>query len=234
MKHLTRALGSPNYYSVSSICHYAMNLAHSLTYGDIPAPDYASLRAMLLWGVNPAVSMPRTYRGIKAAKQSGTPLVVVDPFATPTARLADLHLPVRPGRDGLLALAFLKQAAAAGLEPPAERSVGWGEMRAMLDGLELDELLAASGIAPGLFQKAVDMLMGSRPVWVMTGLGLELMPNGVQSLRAIACLHALMNPDLTLPRLWDGLPGLPGEDGYPEAGRARGRGRSGHLRPPGG
>lgn len=222
MKHFALALGSPNYYSVSSICHYAMNLAHSLTYGGIPAPDFDSLRSLLIWGSNPAVATPRSFRALKAAHQAGAPLVVVDPTLSKTAEEADLHLAVKPGRDGLLALAFLKRAAAAGIEPPAERSVGWEQMRAMLEGLDTNTLLADCGIGRELFERAVELLLLNRPTHVIAGLGLELQPHGVQTIRAVACLHALLNPGLAPARGWGKLPPLPGAESYPQRPRPLG------------
>ena len=216
MQHFSYALGSPNYYSVSCICHYAMNLAHSLTYGGIPAPDFANLRSVLIWGANPAVSTPRSFGSLKAAHEKGAPLIVVDPTRSKTAREADLHLALKPGRDGLLALAFLKRAADAGIEPPAGRSVGWGEMRAMLDGLDTNGLLADCGMDRARFEQAAELLFNNRPTHVIAGLGLELQPHGVQTIRAVACLHALLNPGLEPSRGWGKLPPLPGAENYPD------------------
>ena len=215
MKHFSYALGSPNYYSVSSICHYALNLAQSLTYGGIPAPDFKSLRSLLLWGVNPAVTSPRNFPRLKGVREKGAPLVVVDPTNTKTAKEADLHLAVKPGRDGFLALAFLKHAADAGIEPPPERSVGWGGMRAMLDGLDTNDLLVRCGIDRGQFDQAAELLLGNRPTHVIPGLGLELQPHGVQTIRIVACLHALLNPALRPTRGWGRLGPLPGAENYP-------------------
>ena len=216
MKHFAYALGSPNYYSVSCICHYAMNLAHSLTYGGIPAPDFGALRSLLIWGANPAVSTPRSFLALKAAHQAGAPLVVVDPTLSKTAREADLHLAVKPGRDGMLALAFLKRAAEAGIEPPAGRSVGWEQMRAMLDGLDTGDLLAACGVGREQFSRAAELVLQNRPTHVIAGLGLELQPHGVQTIRSVACLHALLNPGLAPSRGWGKLPPLPGAENYPQ------------------
>src|SRR3546814_11674532 len=39
----------------------------------------------------------------RARKARGAKLVVVDPYRTPTAEVADLHLMVRPGTDAALA-----------------------------------------------------------------------------------------------------------------------------------
>ena len=43
------------------------------------------------------------------ARDNGAKLIVVDPRLTPIARTADLHLPIRPGRDSALYGAILHQ-----------------------------------------------------------------------------------------------------------------------------
>ena len=46
----------------------------------------------------------------RARKQRGAKLVVVDPYRSPTAAVADLHLAPRPGTDGALACAVMHVA----------------------------------------------------------------------------------------------------------------------------
>jgi ferredoxin-nitrate reductase len=61
--------------------------------------DLADL--IVIAGSNMAEAHPVLFDRIRAAKQArpNTYLVVIDPRRTPTARAADLHLPVRPGTD---------------------------------------------------------------------------------------------------------------------------------------
>ena len=44
---------------------------------------------------------------IEEARRKGAKLVVIDPYATRTARLADWHIPIRPGTDAALALGLM-------------------------------------------------------------------------------------------------------------------------------
>jgi anaerobic selenocysteine-containing dehydrogenase len=148
----------------------------------------------------------------------GLRLIVIDPSRTSTAELADLHLAITPGTDGYLALAFLKQLTKQdGLPPEAAAFAGWEQMSRELDGLSLDSLLRPTGIDMNSFLAAVDLLTANRPSWIQTGLGLELQPHGVQTIRAIACLQAVLDPHLRLPVPWGKLQPLPGSDSYPES-----------------
>jgi anaerobic selenocysteine-containing dehydrogenase len=218
LRHLCNGLGSANYQSVGSICHFAMALGHGLTYGGIPTPDYSRIQSAVSWGCNPANSLQRTFRRLKEAKMEGLRLIVIDPSRTSTAELADLHLAITPGTDGYLALAFLKQLTKQdGLPPEAATFAGWEQMSRELDGLSLDSLLRPTGIDMNSFLAAVDLLTANRPSWIQTGLGLELQPHGVQTIRAIACLQAVLDPHFRLPVPWGKLQPLPGSDSYPES-----------------
>lgn len=216
LRHLCHGLGSPNYHSVGSICHMAMALGHGLTYGGIPAPDYQRLRCILVWGCNPANAFQRSFLRLKEAKENGAKIIVVDPSQTATARIADLHLPVRPGGDGFLALALLKYCAQEDrFVPDGASSVGWPQLQAELAALSLGFLLERAGIERAHLQKAADLVMSNSPTWIETGLGLELQPQGVQTVRAIACLQAVLDPLCRPATPWGKLQPLPGSTRYP-------------------
>jgi anaerobic selenocysteine-containing dehydrogenase len=74
-------------------------------------PDVAKSDFLVFWGANPMVShdlpkAPLTLR--KKKKEPGVLIAVVDPRLTETARLADIHLRLRPGTDALLFKAMIK------------------------------------------------------------------------------------------------------------------------------
>lgn len=97
---------------------FGMQLAH-------PVPDLDRARLLLVVGANPLVSngslmtAPRVGARLRAVQARGGKLVVVDPRRTETARLADEHLPLRPGADALLLLALAREVVAQGLEDRA-------------------------------------------------------------------------------------------------------------------
>jgi anaerobic selenocysteine-containing dehydrogenase len=76
-----------------------------------PVMDMRNSDFLVFWGANPMVShdlpqAPLTLRNKK--KEPGALIAVVDPRLTETAKLADLHLPLRPGTDALLFKAMIK------------------------------------------------------------------------------------------------------------------------------
>jgi len=81
-------------------------------------PDVSTSDFLVFWGANPMVShdLPKAPLTLpKKKKEPGTLIAVVDPRVTETARLADIHLRLRPGTDALLFKAMIKILLSEGL-----------------------------------------------------------------------------------------------------------------------
>ena len=66
---------------------------------------------IVVWGGNPVATQVNVMTHVtRARKERGAKLVVVDPYRTGTAAVADLHLALRPGTDGALACAVMHVA----------------------------------------------------------------------------------------------------------------------------
>ena len=215
MRHLAYGFGSPNYVSVGSLCHYAMVMGHALTYGGIPKPDFNRIKSAIIWGANPAASSPRLFQELKGAVKSGLNLLVIDPAGTRTARLAAMHLSIRPGTDGLLALSFIKHAMEhVDIDAELTGGKGWDAFKQMAEGLSLNDLLRKCDVSRDAYQRASSLIFNNRPVWTLTGLGLELQPGGVQAIRAAACLQSILDPENRPSPFHAPLNPLPGTELY--------------------
>jgi anaerobic selenocysteine-containing dehydrogenase len=63
---------------------------------------------VVVWGGNPVSTQVNVMQHIsRARKERGAPLIVIDPYRTGTAEVADLHLPLRPGTDAALVCGML-------------------------------------------------------------------------------------------------------------------------------
>ncbi|MBL8111312.1 MAG: molybdopterin-dependent oxidoreductase, partial [Acidobacteria bacterium] len=71
--------------------------------------DLAKAEVILICGTNVSETFPTLTHWIWQARDNGAKLIVVDPRETPIARTADLHLPIRPGRDSALYGAMLRE-----------------------------------------------------------------------------------------------------------------------------
>jgi len=111
-----RTLKTRNRYSATSVDQLPEQLVSLLMFGHsllIPLPDLDRTDFHLIFGANPVVSngsmmtAPGVAKRLKAIRERGGQLVVVDPRRTETAEIADLHLFIQPGSDVLMLLAML-------------------------------------------------------------------------------------------------------------------------------
>ncbi len=116
LERLANAFGTPNIMASIHICNWNRVYGSQYTYGvSTPPPDYENSRCILLWGFNPRASWPTVATRIGKAKTRGAKLIVIDPRRTTIAEKADLWLRVRPGYDGVLALAMIHVLVEEGL-----------------------------------------------------------------------------------------------------------------------
>ena len=105
--HLLRSgFGSPNFFSVESICYRMRIRTRQMTFGRYPSGEPDS-RLYILWGHNPDQSDFPLKFSLKRNLKEGAKLVVIDPKRIPLADQANMYLRIRPGTDGALALAMM-------------------------------------------------------------------------------------------------------------------------------
>ena len=107
-----RSINSPNSMTNRDLCQGTAETADPLTYGDVltiyrSSQDFKNSKCILLAGTNLPQSCGGQWQDIKTAMGNGAKLIVVDPRRCEAAEVADLHLQIRPGSDGALALAMI-------------------------------------------------------------------------------------------------------------------------------
>lgn len=113
---LASALGTTQVYSSSSVDCHAHFLTTTLMFGgvgSVPVPDIDNTDYLVVIGANPAQSngsfiiAPGMSGRLRAIRQRGGKVVVIDPRHTETAKLADRHLSIRPGADAVVLFAMV-------------------------------------------------------------------------------------------------------------------------------
>ena len=166
-------------------------------YGRVPgvAPqDYAHSKLIVIWGSNPSVSGIHQVPYIRQALAQGGQLVVVDPRQIPLARQADLHLPLRPGTDLVVALAVVRQLFETGradLEFLAQHATGVDELRRRAQPWTLQRAAAEAGIEAEQIARLTDLWAAASPAIVRCGYGVERNRNGGSAIAAILSLPAV-------------------------------------------
>jgi anaerobic selenocysteine-containing dehydrogenase len=113
---LLRTLGTKNLYSATSLDQLPHMLAALLVFGNqllMPVPDIDRCDLFICLGANPLASngsimtAPDVKSRLKAIRDRGGKVVVLDPRRSETADKADQHLFIRPGTDAVLLLAMI-------------------------------------------------------------------------------------------------------------------------------
>lgn len=98
--------GSPNFFSVESICYRMRIRTRQITFGRYPTEELDS-KLYILWGHNPEASDFPLQLHLEANLKKGARLVVIDPKRIGLADRAEMYLRIRPGTDGAMALAMI-------------------------------------------------------------------------------------------------------------------------------
>ena len=102
--------GTPNYAAHGGFCSVNMAAAGLYTIGgsfwEFGEPDWEHARYLVLWGVAEDHDSNPIKTGLAKLKERGARIVSVNPVRTGYSAIADEWLPIRPGTDGLLALAL--------------------------------------------------------------------------------------------------------------------------------
>src|SRR6185503_1248057 len=134
-----RSLHTRNRFSATSVDQLAHHFAAYFMFGHqllLPIPDLDRTDFLLILGANPSASngslmtAPDAPGRLRAIRERGGKVILIDPRRTETARLADQHIFIRPGTDVLLLLALLHVIYAENLLKP-------DHLAAFTDGLEV-------------------------------------------------------------------------------------------------
>src|SRR5918998_1007275 len=137
-----RALGSKNVYSASTVDQMPKQVSAGLMFGamlSVPIPDVDRTDHFLVLGANPLASngslmtAPDMRGRLRALRERGGKLVVIDPRRSRTAEAADEHHFIQPGTDAHLLFALVNVLFAEGLTSPVPELNGVDEVRELAE-----------------------------------------------------------------------------------------------------
>jgi anaerobic selenocysteine-containing dehydrogenase len=161
----------------------------------IDAREIAKSDLIVVWGGNPASTQVNLMTHIaRARRQRQAKFVVIDPYRTGTAEIADLHLAPLPGTDGALACAVMhvlfKEGYAdrdylarytndaAGLEAHlATRTPAWAA--------------AITGLAEDAIVEFARLYGRTKRSYIRLGYGFSRQRNGAMQMFAVTCLPSV-------------------------------------------
>lgn len=167
-----------------------------------PAPeDFADAGLIIVWGGNVHGNNVHLWPFIEEARRAGARVIVIDPYRTRTAALADEHLAINPGTDTALALGMMHVILREGLEDAnyiAHCTTGFEELKphALKPEHSPEVVAEATGIAAETIVRlareyALSGRNGRRPAAIRLNYGIQRSQNGGNSVRAVAMLPLL-------------------------------------------
>ena len=181
-----------------TFCDSASCTAYMMTIGHTPGVDPESFvhsKYIILWACNTLSTNSHHWPFIEQARKAGAKVVVIDPVATRTARLADWHIPIRPGTDAALALAMIHIIMKENLVDRNyidKHTVGYDELAERASSYTPEFASQETGIPVADILKLAREYATTPPAVVRIGVAVERHAGGGQTVRAIACLPGLI------------------------------------------
>jgi anaerobic selenocysteine-containing dehydrogenase len=187
-----------------TICAAAGGAALMSVYGIRlgPSPeDFAHAGFIIAWGANIHGNNIHLWPFVEEARRNGAKLVVIDPYKTRTAALADEHLAIHPGTDTALALAMMHVIFRDGLEDREYITHcvhGFEELRS--HALKLEHSPEVVAHVTGIAAEKIEWLALSyasclrvtgKPAAIRLNYGIQRHENGGTAARAVAMLPLL-------------------------------------------
>lgn len=180
-----------------TICSEAGGQAWNLVYGKklgTPTEDFKLAKLILAWGANIHGNNIHLWPMVEKARRNGARLIVIDPYRTRTAALADWHIAIRPGTDAALALGMMHVILRERLEDRAyvtEMTHGFDRLADRVREYTPERVAAWTGMAPREVEQLAREYATTQPTALRLNYGVQRCENGGTAVRSIAMLPAL-------------------------------------------
>ena len=165
------------------------------TYMGIDPEEIVHARLILLWGTNTVTTNLHLWPYVvRAQRENGAKVVVIDPVRTRTADRADQHVQPMPGTDAALALGMMHVIIGEDLfdsEYVERHTLGFEQLRERVLDYPPDRVALLTGLGE---QEIIDLAREyatTRPSVIRSLVGMEHHANGAMTFRTVACLPAL-------------------------------------------
>src|SRR6201996_5712737 len=180
-----------------TICATAGGDALKSVYGAKLGTDpehFRHAKYIIAWGANIHGNNVHLWPFVQEARRNGAQLVVIDPYRTRTAQVADWHIPIQPGTDTALALGLMRIIIEEGLydrDYVAQHTVGFEELRQHVQLYTPDHVAGLTGIPAGAIERLAREYASNGPSVIRLNYGIQRQQNGGAAVRAVCMLPAL-------------------------------------------
>ncbi len=181
-----------------TFCDSGACTAYAMTIGDSAAVDPESVvhsKYIILWANNMLATNSHMWPIVTEARKRGAKLVVIDPVRTAVAKAADWHIAPRPGTDGALALGLMNLLIGEDLLDQAyidDHTLGFDELKERAADYPVEKVADITGLSVDDITALAREYAEAHAPLIRIGVAIERHAGGGQTVRAIACLPALV------------------------------------------
>jgi anaerobic selenocysteine-containing dehydrogenase len=161
---------------------------------EVDPEEWPHARYVIVWGWNPMSTAPHLWRKLLDARKNGARIVVVDPFRSRTARVADEHLRPLPGTDAALAIGMMRAVVDAGLHDEAwcrEHADGYDELLAGLARTSVEDCAEQCGVDAETIARVGREFASTKPSLLRLGVGAQRHAGAPAAYATVASLPVL-------------------------------------------
>jgi len=149
---------------------------------------------IIAWGANIHGNNVHLWPFVEEARRNGAKLVVIDPYRTRTARVADWHIPINPSTDVALAMGMMHIILRDGLHDPdyiSRYADGFDELQKRLPKYTPRQVSEWTGIPEIDIETLTHEYATTRPAAIRLNYGIQRTTNGGAAVRAVCMLPVI-------------------------------------------
>lgn len=179
-------------------CESGSSTAWIMTVGAIGGIDpesFAYSKCIVFWAQNPLSTQTHCWPFVMQARENGAKLIVIDPVKTRTAKQADIHVALKPGTDGALAMGLIHVITQENLIDAnyvGKYCLGYRELKQRAARFTPEVVADICGISADEVRLVAREFAAAKASAIRIGVAVERQSGGGQAIRAITCLPALV------------------------------------------
>ncbi|MDP9095840.1 MAG: molybdopterin oxidoreductase family protein [Pseudomonadota bacterium] len=196
INRLRHAMGYSRQHN--TICSSITEAGWAAGVGRFGGPDPREMAAsdlIVMWGGNPVSTQVNVMTHVtRARKERGALLAVVDPYRTPTAQAADIHIAPRPGTDAALACAMMHVALRDGFadrDYMAQYTDASPALEAHLRDRSPTWAAGITGLPEAEIESFARRYCETERAFIRIGYGFTRSRNGAVAMHAVTCLPSI-------------------------------------------
>ncbi len=163
--------------------------------GGLDPESFAYSKCILFWAQNPLSTQTHLWPFAMEARKKGAKIIVIDPVRTRSAKQADIHVALKPGTDGALALGLINVITQENLHDAnyvGKYCLGFRELKRRAAKFTPERVAEICGITAEEIRTVAREFAAAKASAIRIGVAVERQAGGGQAIRAITCLPALV------------------------------------------